>query len=280
MPAESPTDLCIRCGYDLSGLGAESLCPECALPAAVSRERSPLLRGADREWLRGVAGGLRGIDRAMWAILGVLVGSIAITLLAVVIEVALRVDVRGGAWIAAAWLAGLAAAAALHIMGCWRLTVATPSEYAPPVRARLVLRASGVALPVAAALVVLPHRLFPPMAPPARMGAVIGAQAIGVAFGLSLGRVMEHLERRTPGWSPALSRKHRNFRKNIWGVAVILVLFDLGARGRDVEGLTQAVMGLMYMSMDSAVARVRRAAAGELADAGAGPEPDRYPAPP
>lgn len=266
MDEPAPTgDLCIRCGYDLAGLADAGVCPECALPVAVSRERSPLLRGADRVWLESVASGLRGIDHAMWAILIVLV-------LGIVLGMAVTAVCAGMGWgspsdwvFAVPWFAGLIAAAVLHGWGCWRLTRATPSEYSPPIRSRLVLRFCGLAFPIGAGALLFGRYLPGPISRSA--AGILPIQAIGIAFALALGRVMEHLERRTPGWSPDLARKHRNFRKNIWAVAAILLLFDLGNRGRDVSGVTWALLGLMYMVMDSGVSRVRRAVQGELADA-------------
>jgi hypothetical protein len=44
---------CLGCGYDVTGLAPESVCPECALPLKSTLEASNLLRTCPREMVRG-----------------------------------------------------------------------------------------------------------------------------------------------------------------------------------------------------------------------------------
>ena len=130
--AESPrpgTENCIRCGYDLAGLGRDGLCPECALPVAESLERSPLLRGADLEWLKAVESGLRAVDRAMTVLVGLLIGMIALVAVGIVLDAvgwSAAMPIPGA--VAAVVMGGVViAAAGLHLYGCWRAAVPTPA---------------------------------------------------------------------------------------------------------------------------------------------------------
>ena len=50
---------CLRCGYDLRESDPPGVCPECGIPVAASLARPPLLRHADRLWVRDQAVGLR-----------------------------------------------------------------------------------------------------------------------------------------------------------------------------------------------------------------------------
>ncbi|MHC4108753.1 MAG: hypothetical protein ACYSTY_11770, partial [Planctomycetota bacterium] len=55
--AQSAAPLCVKCGYDLSGLDPGGSCPECGAPVAGAL-RGDLLSAADPSWLRSVHRGV------------------------------------------------------------------------------------------------------------------------------------------------------------------------------------------------------------------------------
>jgi len=97
---------CARCGYNLRGLRADGLCPECAAPIEHSLQGN-MLKFADAAWLQKVK---RGIALKLWNVLfavaggftGAIIGALAPGVAPLVILV---LSIMGAALgIAAAWL--------------------------------------------------------------------------------------------------------------------------------------------------------------------------------
>ena len=59
-------DVCYRCGYDLTGIGDETPCPECGLLARRSRRPTDELHYTRPRWLRRIS---RGTNLLLLAVL-------------------------------------------------------------------------------------------------------------------------------------------------------------------------------------------------------------------
>ena len=264
-----PDAVCLACGYDLAGLPASGDCPECALPIARSLDRPPLLRGADPGWLQRTHRGLSGLAAAMrvllWVIL-VVVGSLIVDLL---FRNVFGLDPGGvvhEAVLEFALFAALLASAVLHLRGTWLMTGGTFGGYAPPARARFIVRWTGLLLPFCGGSTFVWGSMVAGLPPKAQFAVAGVMQLVAVAYLLGLARLLEALERRTPDWSADHALRYRNVRKNIYGVLIIVALsyWFIGGprRAGDWGG---AWFGLAYVLMGQAVSRVRAAAGLELA---------------
>jgi hypothetical protein len=269
-------DICIRCGYDLAGLKTDGLCPECALPVARSRERVPLLRAADREWLRTVTRGLASLDRALWCLLWLLLaGVMSIFMLMGLENSGLPSEI--GRWLglvgAAAFVFMLVVAGLWQGRGVWLISVPTHAEYSLPDHIRLCVRVCGIVLPVTGAVTLL--QIGPALPRSSLIPVHLGCQVNALVYFLALAVGLRYFEERSAGWGAELQRKHRNLRKNLVGLAILVLLFDWAA-GRGGRGSWGEVfLGVAYVFfLHSTVGRTLKAVRLELAVAEHGAEAD------
>lgn len=273
MTAPASPDVCLSCGYDLTGLADNMPCPECAFPIARSRERSPLLRTADPAWLARIHRGLLNYTWSATALLGCYIGALALVLISEAIGTA-----RHGilSWLMKSpVLLALAYAAVLHAAACVRLGAATYGGFSLGPAARAALRAGGLLIPWCVAYTAA--GLVQAVGSPTVIGLIHAAfQFTASAFLFALAAILRNLESRTPAWSPALRRRHTNVRKNLIGALIILgFVYWLPAVRRGFSaGVSDwgiALFAIAYVCMASAVSRVRTAVALELAIANAAP---------
>jgi hypothetical protein len=135
---------CLQCGYDITGLPRESVCPECALPLRKTLEAAMYLRSYPQALVRKIDQGVRWIACTPVALAaGVPLG----TFLMVVWDLFdHEAPIRG---LVVGFALGCVAAAACFGLGAVRLTSLLEGGPVRPDWARLALRYVG---PVAAAL--------------------------------------------------------------------------------------------------------------------------------
>ncbi len=126
---------CLRCGYNLRGLGSEAACPECA--SAVGRSiQGDLLRFCNPDWLARLAKGL------LLIIIGVLAGFVVSMLLTgVMMGLAASGAISMAATMAGVGLVGFSTSLVV-VIGVWWLTAPDPArtERERPVTARTLAR--------------------------------------------------------------------------------------------------------------------------------------------
>lgn len=129
---------CLRCGYDLTGLPREGVCPECALPLKETLEASTLLRSWPPEDIRRIHRALRLLAWSPTAlVLGVLPGVWLYALFALCNpEAAME-------WAAVGIGAGCIAGAILFAIGSHALGSVAPAKPLTPHSSLCVLRALG-----------------------------------------------------------------------------------------------------------------------------------------
>lgn len=271
--------VCLSCGYELGGLAAGALCPECAFPVARSLERSRLIRTADPAWVARVHCALGRLSWAMRTVLWFGCGVIAVGLIGTVIEyvVGLRPSAVNTVESVVAVLAFLVlcAAAGLHVSGCLGLSAGTFGGFAAGPIPRNCLRIAGLLFPLCAGYTLLLGKAMGSL-PPWGVGVLRASfQAVSLAQLLALAAVLEALERGTASWNEALRQRHRNVRKNLYGLAVLIVLIfwsPVGSRGVAGGSWGESVFALAYLLMLIPVGRVRQSvglerAIGERSDA-------------
>jgi hypothetical protein len=253
--AGNPFDSCVRCEYCLEGLGDEARCPECGFPVAQSRERTGLLRSADPQWVERL---WRGMQDLCWAIWGLAAGVVGMLVLALVTEsLGLRLGLmsRRGPGDFLLYAIGLAALA-LHIRGCARVAAAGHREYAAPPRVRWTVLACGAAMPVMVGLSFVLLDWLLAAGRPMQLLFTLLAQVVIMAWFFALAAALQHYEQRTATWSQNLAARHRNLRRNLYGVVFLLILFvwNVGM-GRRVGDPGIGLFGLTYLLLTMAIAR-------------------------
>jgi hypothetical protein len=145
---------CLRCGYDITGLPREGVCPECALPLRNTLEASDLLRSWPIDDVRRLS---RGLSLLAWSPAALLLGLLPGIWLFALLSLFSPDSGVGAAVIAIG--AGCVAAAVCFALGCLVLTRSVPARSVAPSWTIPVLRVTG---PTAAALALLsPIRFIP-----------------------------------------------------------------------------------------------------------------------
>ncbi len=218
-PSSGPP-MCIGCGYDLRGLAAGGVCPECGIEIRLSMQRSKLLRYALRSWLRDLA---RGAQLMYLSIVILFVLPLGGSLLVIVAGVLWEIvglptlPAWGVTVLAVMGVLLLVAAVLAYVVGCWWISSAPEAAVVPRRAARFCVRWFGPAL---APLVVWGDVMFPVLPWPWQPVPRLAVTALGWSVVFSLGSIYHHLERRTSSWDPKLAVKHRGNRSN----AVVMLL--------------------------------------------------------
>jgi hypothetical protein len=251
-------DSCIRCGYTLAGLPEDALCPECAYPARLSRDRSRLLRSADPQWLAQTSGGLRGLSISLYIIVGTIILFVAFILVEEATGAPLGAGRNTGP-VGVLLMLALVAAALIHIRGCILATRPTHPDYQFPAPIRQVFLLCGAALPVGVGVSMVFTTWFM-RHPAAALAFTIAAQAGALAYLFALRSSLRHLEERTGRWSPRTEKSQRGAHRNlVIFTLVFLLLYWFGAAGRRSGDHGIVLIGLGYLFLSAAIPRVRDA---------------------
>lgn len=156
---------CIQCGYDLSGLADEGVCPECQKPVRFTRDPESRIAMLPERWVRSVVRGcvfMRTGGKCFLAALFCLaagVGLLMLTgepLIGVLLGVPLFVAVVCG-------VIG-------HLVGLFAISASWAADDAPEDMLPAAIRIFGVAMPVAVlASVLLELNQFVVLAPRSRV---------------------------------------------------------------------------------------------------------------
>ncbi len=274
-----PSDpACISCGYSLAGLSRETLCPECAFPVARSLDATPMLRTAEPRWLRGIAFGLRLLERAMWSCTAAFVMAILAMFMAVIATTVSNLPTAVVAIVVAPMFIALIAAIVFSIGGLWLITVPVPSFHSPPTHARMAVRWLGIpAFALAALAAAIGGRWLGPFMSEAvtlAMRAVI--QVAGLVSLGSLSILLAHFERSTAQPRGDLPRRLKDTRKNLYAVAVLFIIgwcqMYFGGAPASV-GSAPLLIGLGFIAFDGSIGRTRRLVDDEIARAPDGNAP-------
>lgn len=275
----SAVESCIRCEYDLTGLPQDGVCPECGVAVSLSRGRSLLLRGADREWLKGVRRGLHDLELAMTipiiglgVLLGLVLITIAVNLVFGLADPMVRWPRLVDVVLTGAMASVVVVLVGLHIRGCFYLTWQTHPDYSLDQPTALLARACGMVLLAGPAVTVLFSDEIAGLARGQRAMLFLALQATAMAFFFGYARVLRIYEERTAHAPEDLVKRYLNVRKNLIGVVVLILLtiwprllispaMGFGAPGWD-WGF--GYLGLTYMFFVGVTARVRRAVDAEL----------------
>jgi hypothetical protein len=249
---------CVRCAYPLQGLAPGAPCPECGFPADASGERTMQLRSADPDWVESLAGGMHDLCLAIWILGG---GMVAVLVISLLIEslLGLNMGLLSNGGIGDYVLLAIAAAAmALHIRGCVRLWRWGHPEFAAAPWVRWVILLCGSAVPVLAGLQFVIVEQLIASGRSVSWAYMFLAQVVILAWFFALAAALEHYEKRTMLWTDGMAQRHRNVRKNLYGLIIVLLMAfwyrgGMGATGD--PGLT--LFGLAYLFMTFALVRVR-----------------------
>jgi hypothetical protein len=261
---------CDVCGYELCGLAASGVCPECgeAIEMSVRPERS--LRFTDPAWLESNA---RAMGMLAWSARGLGASGIALFLALA----SIGNDGEWGVWRAGIGVAVVTTMAASFVgvgLSSWRLGGLPASGRAPTMRARRWVRWGGPmisAIPCVwfGALALDPRR---DSAKHAFAMVSLAAVVVGVIYLFSLSSVLEGMHRRTGDWNSEVEVWYKNFRRNLKiAVGVMGVLAGYAAVWGSLVQV--GVVGMLIMvtvvieliSLETAMGRVADATRLELA---------------
>lgn len=272
---------CIVCEYELGGLAADGVCPECA--TAIERSlRGDWLRHEEPRWLARVA---RGLRLMRWGVLCAALGFVSVIAMSLVIGLLIGSGGSPGssllvgvvALAMGALMTGLMlASAVLYGLGCWWVTALNRAGASVLKGERLAARwtmplfASSVLLMSAWGVAQGAMSSWPVWAATVMMGAVVLVWA-GHRVAMSL--ALRRLHQRTGSWD----RKTRRAHARPWGAAGIVVVLcalviglpltmRVGA-GRG-EGLALFVLFVGMIAMDGRLRAAARAVRGEVAAQG------------
>lgn len=267
---------CISCGYSLSGLAREALCPECAFPIARSLDATPLLRTAEPRWLARIASGLRALNLSMtcW------MTALALWVVSMFVGIVVMKGVGGTALdIAMKILIGLLIAASTAgflsaAYGFWSIGALTPSFHAPRPWARLVVRylAASLALVAVALAALSAISTISVLGTPAAYALRGTIQGAGLLSLLAFSRILEHFERSFPVARPDLDKRIRSTRTSV----VVLALVFLIGWGQTMFGAARTSLPLGFapllltiglLSFERTIRHVHKGVAAELAAA-------------
>ncbi len=221
---------CIRCGYDLAGLTAESMCPECGCEVRRSLESRQWLRAADPVWLRGVCRGLTVMHVCLrvlvWALFAMGTSFVLFGVL-----YAAGVAAANGFWsalgkiltgtvvyvILPAW--GLA-----FSVGMWWTSEAAQPPYGPTRAWRTVARVSCLAMSEVLALASYRAAMSFPITRLAGGVLIALTQAAILGLFFSYVEILGAHAARTLAMNSTLERTISKARQNLLGVCILMVM--------------------------------------------------------
>lgn len=221
---------CLWCDYDLAGLAADAVCPECGKPCEVEKAlpRCPekkLLRHAPPAWRRRVVLGVRMLDWAGWLVCG-FVGAAALWLLfaAVVVGMFQKTDAGDyGSFAIYAMMALAVGGLVLGVTASWLVTT-PPPEGGITLRARLRLRWSAVFLGVLQLAWVAPSLFDLPMEAKSLRWVGLGANVLAAIWGWSLLRFCARLEWHTARWTARRMSAYSAARGTFSGLLALVAI--------------------------------------------------------
>ncbi|XVJ59846.1 MAG: hypothetical protein HEQ23_10755 [Tepidisphaera sp.] len=253
---------CDVCGYELRGLAASGVCPECA--ASIQSSVNPIcsLRFADREWL---ARNVRAVWMLKWSARGMAATSAGMLLAPMVFGFA---DRPAGIIMAVLGVV-LIASFAVQGAGAWMLGRVPVSGHAPTAGARGWVRWCGPGL-----MLIPGYWVVAWFVDRSRASEIVelivfwSAAGVGVTYLVAMSRVLEGLERRAAGWGWESKAGYRRFRRNvfiIFGGLGVLVLWLTLRDGLAGGVLYTLLLMLALIALESEMARVAEATRIELA---------------
>lgn len=277
--------VCIICEYELGGLAADGVCPECS--TAIERSlRGDWLRYEEPQWLARVASGLRLMR---WGVLCAALGFVSVIAMALVIGLLVGSGGSQGssflvgvvAMVMGALMMGLMlASVVLYGLGCWWVTALNRVGASVLKGERLAARwtmplfASSALMMSAWSVARGARSSWPVWVTAVMMGAVVLVWA-GHRVAISL--ALRRLHQRTGSWN----RKTRRAHARPWGAAGIVVVLCalaiglpliMGIRAGRGEGLALFVLFVGMIAMDGRLRAAARGVKGEIVaqgDAGA-----------
>lgn len=271
---------CKACGYDLTGLAPQGVCPECAHPVANSL-RADLLRFHDPIWLARVEVGTRWIARGVATITWGMIAAISCLPLVIVLSLTGLLNAPGPVATALGTiLIGVGAMMAGVLLLAGPLMLAVGSVFAGSVNSGaggpVPLRtwpAAGVRWGgpcfVAAVLGELAlQQLAPTWSPAAQLFVKAACQASALGLLWSLVARLQDLESRTIDWNESRAKKYRSHRRDLIVAGMLYVIFGWlvsgpGPRSAGGWGASFALLIVLFFYNTT-----KAAAAGVVAELG------------
>jgi len=273
--------MCIICEYELGGLAADGVCPECS--TAIERSlRGDWLRYEEPQWLARVA---RGLRLMRWGVLCAALGFVSVIAMALVIGLLVGSGGSQGSTLlvgvvavamGALMMGLMLTSAVLYGLGCWWVTALNRAGASVLKRERLAARwtmplfASSALLMSGGSLARGAMANWPVWVATVMLGALVLVWA-GHRVAISL--ALRRLHQRTGSWD----RKARRAHARPWGAAGIVVVLCalaiglpliVGIRAGRGEGLALFVLFVGMIAMDGRLRAAARGVKGEIAAQG------------
>ncbi len=250
---------CASCGYDLTGLDRDALCPECAHPVAMSLQ-GDLLRFHEPRWLAKVTFGLRMMRWGANTIACTLLAAVLALLATIVLNMIRRTGAEPPEWVLIVFtmLLGLGLVTGLLLVAIGSVPAgATLTGSGASVRMRSwpgdVVRWGGPGFVVAVLASPGLQALAPTWDPNAQavVKGLCQAGALGYLWGL-VARLRD-LETRTLGWNVERFKAYGYHRRDLVIAGVLYVLFGWvlwfpGSRGGGAWGASFAVLLMLLLA--------------------------------
>jgi hypothetical protein len=242
MPTTEPTQtaptqmvpagtLCKSCGYELTGLSRDGVCPECAHPILHSL-RPDLLRFHDQRWLASVESGVRGIARGVTIVTWGAIAVIAFVPIILVLAAAGVLHTRAGTGVigvGAMCVGALLVAGPLMLAAGSVLAGSTRSGAGSPVPLRTwpptLVRWGGPCFVLAVLANPALEALAPTWIRSAQLLVKGACQVCALGYLWALVARLEDLESRTIDWTDERAKKYRSHRRDLVVAGALYVIF-------------------------------------------------------